>query len=293
MGSRALERAGHRVLAYDARGHGARDPAPDARGLHLRGPRGRPASRARRRAGSSARCSPARRWARTPRCASRSSTPSASPASSSSRPAYDPEAVAAATSTRWDALSDGLRDGGVDGFVAAYGDPRVTRRGARRCARCCASASAAHEHPEAVADALRAVPRSRPFAALRRSSRAIAVPTVVVADRDERRPRPPARGRRGVRRADPRRAARRRGRARARSPGRAAQLSKVIAELAARGRGAAHGVRRVALRLAGVAWVVVSATACACPPAGRDQAATGQANTGTARASSRYGTPSV
>src|SRR5947207_1950204 len=29
MGSRALERSGHRVIAYDARGHGQSSPAPD------------------------------------------------------------------------------------------------------------------------------------------------------------------------------------------------------------------------------------------------------------------------
>src|SRR5204862_2037133 len=29
MGSRALERGGHRVIAYDARGHGRSSPAPD------------------------------------------------------------------------------------------------------------------------------------------------------------------------------------------------------------------------------------------------------------------------
>src|SRR4029079_6872166 len=33
MGSKALERSGHRVIAYDARGHGRSDPAPSA-GAH-------------------------------------------------------------------------------------------------------------------------------------------------------------------------------------------------------------------------------------------------------------------
>src|SRR5579875_3331018 len=60
MGSRALERTGHRVLAYDARGHGASPPGR----LHVRGPGGRPgggaggerdrARRARRRLDGSA-----------------------------------------------------------------------------------------------------------------------------------------------------------------------------------------------------------------------------------------------
>jgi pimeloyl-ACP methyl ester carboxylesterase len=37
MGSRSLERSGHRVVAYDARGHGASSPAPrpDAYGYDL------------------------------------------------------------------------------------------------------------------------------------------------------------------------------------------------------------------------------------------------------------------
>ena len=49
---------------------------------------------------------------------------------------------------------------------------------------------ALHEHPEAVADALRAVPRSHPFTALEELS-AISVPTVVVASADEADPEHP------------------------------------------------------------------------------------------------------
>jgi len=49
---------------------------------------------------------------------------------------------------------------------------------------------ALHEHPDAVADALRAVPRSRPFASMEDLA-AIAVPTVVVASNDEADPEHP------------------------------------------------------------------------------------------------------
>ena len=43
----------------------------------------------------------------------------------------------------------------------------------------------AHEHPDAVADALEVVPRSRPFDDARSSSARCRVPTLVVASRDE------------------------------------------------------------------------------------------------------------
>ena len=49
---------------------------------------------------------------------------------------------------------------------------------------------AAHRHLDAVADALRAVPRSRPFDSLGRA-RAIRVPTVIVASRDDADPTHP------------------------------------------------------------------------------------------------------
>ena len=48
----------------------------------------------------------------------------------------------------------------------------------------------AHEHPEAVADALRAVPRSRPFESWSELAE-LALPAVVVASRDEADPEHP------------------------------------------------------------------------------------------------------
>ena len=94
----------------------------------------------------------------------------------------DPERLA-----RWDALSDGLRNGGIDGFVAAYGEPEVPERWRETVIKVIRQRLALHEHPDAVADALRAVPRSRPFASMDDLA-AIAVPTVVVASDDEADP---------------------------------------------------------------------------------------------------------
>ena len=77
MGSKALERSGHRVIAYDARGHGRSDPAPAPDAYRYEDLVADLRARAWTSAGSSARCSRAPRWGRTRCCASRWSTPSA------------------------------------------------------------------------------------------------------------------------------------------------------------------------------------------------------------------------
>jgi pimeloyl-ACP methyl ester carboxylesterase len=181
MGSRSLQRAGHDVVAYDARGHGASDPAdsPEAYGYgdlaaDLLSVLDEAGFERAVLAGASMGAHTAVRVALE--------HPERVAGLVIVTPAYDPEDWPG-NLVRWDALSDGLRAGGVEGFVEAYGDegPEKWKATLQTVLR---QRLSAHEHQDALADALRAVPRSRPFAT-REDLRAIACPTVVVADRDE------------------------------------------------------------------------------------------------------------
>ena len=106
-------------------------------------------------------------------------------------PAFEPDRpLSNQELASWDALARGLREGGADGFVNAYdlaGVPESWRATVETVLR---QRLGAHEHPEAVADALEVVPRSRPFEDIAELG-AIAVPTVVVASRDEADPSHP------------------------------------------------------------------------------------------------------
>jgi pimeloyl-ACP methyl ester carboxylesterase len=187
MGSRALERGGHRVVTYDARGHGASSPAPspDAYDYELLAADllavldDRGIDRAVL-AGASMGAHTIVRFAldHGDRVAGLVVA----------TPAFDPDEDDREESlARWDALSEGLRRGGVEGFVAAYGDPGVPEQWRDTVQRVLRQRLAAHAHPEAVADALRAVPRSRAFESWDELAE-LEVPTVVVASRDEADP---------------------------------------------------------------------------------------------------------
>lgn len=187
MGSKALERSGHRVIAYDARGHGRSDPAhaPDAYGYEdlmadlerIMDERGIPRAVL---AGASMGAHTLLRFALE--------RPERAAALVAITPAYDPvDHDDPGRLARWDALADGLRSGGVEGFVKAYGDPAVPDAWRDTVLTVLRQRLAAHEHPDAVADALRVVPRSRPFGTLHDLA-AIEAPTVIVADRDEADP---------------------------------------------------------------------------------------------------------
>jgi pimeloyl-ACP methyl ester carboxylesterase len=180
MGSRALERSGHRVIAYDARGHGRSDPAEPydypalaqdlARVLDER------EIDAAVLAGASMGAHTIARFA--------VDHPERVHAAVFITPAYDP-ADFPGDLDRWDALADGLEGGGVEGFVEAYGP--ITGPWAETTAKVLRQRLALHEHPEAVAQALRQVPRSRPFESLDELA-GIEAPAVIVASRDEADP---------------------------------------------------------------------------------------------------------
>jgi pimeloyl-ACP methyl ester carboxylesterase len=187
MGSRTLERAGHRVIAYDARGHGRSTAAPDpgaygyerlARDLEAV----LDALGLERAvlAGASMGAHTALRFAL--------GHPERMAALGLITPSFDPDLpLDGEAFAGWDALAQGLREGGVEGFVDAYDFSEVPAKWRDTVEKVVRQRLAAHERPGAVADALEAVPRSRPFENMAELA-GIEAPTVVIASRDEADP---------------------------------------------------------------------------------------------------------
>jgi len=186
MGSRALERGGYDVVAYDARGHGSSSPARDGRydyealATDLLAVLDAAGAERALLAGASMGAHTALRVALA--------HPERVAALGLITPSFDPATPRGpAELARWDALAQGLREGGVEGFIAAYDLDAVPQRWRETVATVLRQRLSAHEHPLALADALEAVPRSAPFDSLEQLA-GIALPVLVVASRDEADP---------------------------------------------------------------------------------------------------------
>jgi len=187
MGSGALQRSGHRVVAYDARGHGSSSPGPspgaygyDELAADLLALLDELEVERAVLAGVSMGAHTILRVALD--------VPERVAGLVVVTPAYDPvDSDSEPRLRRYDALAEGLRRHGVEGYLEAYDVGRLPEAWQASVATFVRQSMSRHEHPEAVADALRAVPRARPFEDLH-ALESIECPTVVVASRDEADP---------------------------------------------------------------------------------------------------------
>ena len=181
MGSKALERDGHRVIAYDARGHGESSPAPSPQAYHY-------ADLTADLLAVLDHCHVERAVLAGVSMGSQTAVrlaldhPDRVAALVIVTPAFEPGGFR--DLAYFDRLATGLREGGADGFLAAAGDLDVPDRYKETIKTVMRQRLAAHRHPEAVADALAVVPRAQAFGSWRDLDD-IDAPTLVVGSRDE------------------------------------------------------------------------------------------------------------
>lgn len=180
-GSKALPREGYRLITFDARGHGESDPAADGYTYEkLSGDLDRILDAHSDGeqvvvGGHSMGCHTALAWA----LANRGRVAAlilAGPVFTGAETEHDLE--------RWDERAEALENGGPADFgrVAAKGlEHAGIRETVERLAR---ERATLHRHPEAVAEALRQIPRSKPFGSIE-DLRALEAPALVVASHDE------------------------------------------------------------------------------------------------------------
>jgi 3-oxoadipate enol-lactonase len=184
MGSRYLARAGAELVGFDARGHGASSPAPSPDAYEY-------ADMVRDLdvvvatvgtavvlVGNSMGGATAAAYALE--------FPERVSALVQVTPGFTGDAKGDADLDDWDRLADGMERGGVEGFMDAYEAPKEPRfrDAALKFTR---QRLERHEHPDAVADALRVVPRSVAFDGLQLLE-ALEMPSLVVGSRDESDP---------------------------------------------------------------------------------------------------------
>jgi pimeloyl-ACP methyl ester carboxylesterase len=183
-GSRVLERAGYSVVSYDARGHGESDPAPAGEGY------GYPELVGDLEAVVAATVGDGRRFVLAGHSMGAHTAiayalrnPERIAGLVAIGPVYGGEIVERSLEY-WDGLAAALEGGGVEGFVD-YVDRRQEIDPAWRDSVLgfTRERMLRHRHLDAVVEALRQVPRSRPFGSLE-DLEALRAPALVVASHD-------------------------------------------------------------------------------------------------------------
>jgi 3-oxoadipate enol-lactonase len=187
-GSRSLERAGHRVITYDARGHGESDPAPAEQSY------GYPELIGDLERVVDAEVGEKQRFLLGGHSMGAHTAVGyalAHPERLSGLviigPTYTGK-ISADSLVYWDGLATALETGGIDGFVDYLGRESSTGEAWRdSVARISAERMQLHRDPQELARALRETPASRPFGSLEDLA-GLDVPALVVASGDEADP---------------------------------------------------------------------------------------------------------
>ena len=186
MGSKALPRAGYRVTTFDARGHGESTPAASAGEYEYRDLVADLEAVLDHLGADRAALGGASMGAHTT-MAFTLAFPDRVSALVQITPAYNGRPRSGSEEIAyWERLADGLERGGIDGFIEAL-DSDVDERWRDTALTVARQRLERHEHLDAVADALRVVPRSIAFEGMEELE-AVETPTLVVASRDEADP---------------------------------------------------------------------------------------------------------
>jgi pimeloyl-ACP methyl ester carboxylesterase len=186
-GSRVLPRRGLRSISYDARAHGESSPAPPGSGygydelvddlgaiVEEAVGEGRPVLAGHSMGAHTVVAAALRDPGRIAGLVVIS-------------PAYNGIPPSDEVLANWDELADGLEQGGVEGFLRAYEGQGLDPEWRDTLIRITRERLETHRHPEAVAEAMRQVPRDRPFEGMEELE-FLDVPALVVASHDEADP---------------------------------------------------------------------------------------------------------
>ncbi len=183
-GSRTLERAGHVVVTYDARGHGDSDPAPGDGGYGYPEMVGDLEAVVESRAGEGPFVLGGHSMGAHTAIAYALRHPGRLAGLVAIGPSYPGSAGGEESLGYWDGLAAALEHEGVEGFVAYIDrNQQIGPRWRDSVLRFTRERMLRHRRLDAIAEALRQVPRSQPFESLEDLG-SIEVPTLVVASHD-------------------------------------------------------------------------------------------------------------